>query len=466
MKKLRLVLALVLTLLVGQSVASPATLGYEVGRYTMGDGVLSAHWSSEVGAPLWYAPREFALPALSPAGLGDGGGFWQSRSTQVGFGLVGAGVVLTTADVQTRALRMDYLPRFRYHYDDYLQFAPAVAMVAMKALGVESESSWGRMTVAGGLSTGLMLSTVYVVKYGIGRLRPDGSTHNSFPSGHTAMAFTAASLLHKEYGWLSPWVSVASYTAATITGISRMLNNRHWLSDVVVGAGVGIVSTELGYLLTDKILRGRGRVRPVEQWEPVRVGRCPSFVSVGIQRNALLYDTERLERITRSGVGFTIEGAWFFNPQMGVGGAARVGRYADLVERGAVEGGRVDEPEALNNLALEGGLYLNHAIAPRLHLGAKMLAGVGRNHYLKNQIVDSEGNLLAVVEYDTGEHFTATVGASLRWVVADNLAVRAYADYNYVRTDYTITPTAGSLKTYSGYRHPLSFGVAVDAMLW
>ena len=50
--------------------------------------------------------------------------------------------------------------------------------------------------------------------------------------------------------------------------------------------------------------------------------------------------------------------------------------------------------------------------------------------------------------------------------MADNLAVRAFADYNYVRTDYTITPTSGSVEQYSGYRHPLSIGVAIDAMLW
>ena len=212
--------------------------------------------------------------------------FWNNRTVQVGLGLVGSGIVLSAADMQTRALRMDYIPKFRYKYDDYLQFSPAVAMVTMKALGVESRSSWERMILSDGLSTGLMLSTVYVVKYGLGRLRPDGTTHNSFPSGHTAMAFTSATMLHKEYGHLSPWVSIAGYSVATITGISRALNNRHWLSDIVVGAGVGILSTELGYLIADKLLGTRGLRLPVEEWEPVRVGRNPSFVGIGIAHNA------------------------------------------------------------------------------------------------------------------------------------------------------------------------------------
>lgn len=394
--------------------------------------------------------------------------FWQQRTVQMGCGLVGAGLVLSGVDLQTRTLRTDYLPTFRYHYDDYLQFAPAVAMVALKTFGVESRSSWARMVTSGALSTGVMLSAVYVVKYGLGRLRPDGSTYNSFPSGHTAMAFTSATLLHKEYGHLSPWVSIAGYTAATVTGISRMLNNRHWLSDVVVGAGVGILSTELGYFLADKIFGSRGLVRPVEEWEPVRVGRKPSYVGIGVAHNALIFDNESYERVTPSGVGFSIEGAWFVNPHLGVGGAFKVGRYANLVERTLLNEGSISEPRALNNVSLSAGLFYSHTFgaSERLMFGAKALMGVGRNHRLKNEIVDSSGATIATVEYDNGEHLTATAGVSLRWIVADNLGVRAYADYNYIRSDWHLTHANSTPKHHAAYLRPLTFGVAIDAMLW
>ena len=347
--------------------------------------------------------------------------FWNLRTTQVGLGLVGSGLVLSAADLQTRSLRGDYLPTFRYKYDDYLQFSPAVAMVAMKALGVESRSSWGRMVVSSGISTGLMLSTVYVVKYGLGRLRPDGSTYNSFPSGHTAMAFTSATMLHKEYGYLSPWVSIAGYSVATVTGISRALNNRHWLSDIVVGAGVGILSTELGYLIADRLFRDRGLVRPVDEWEPVRVGRKPSYVGVGIAHNVLLYDTDRYERVTPSGVGFSVEGAWFVTPKIGVGGVAKVGRYANIVERNVVAGGTVASPKALNSHSVALGLFLSQPLGvdERFHLGATALVGVAQNQSLKNSVVDGSGVEVATIEYSTTEHFTAVAGISLRRVVAD-----------------------------------------------
>ena len=397
--------------------------------------------------------------------------FWRLRTTQVGAGLVGAGIVLSAADLQTRALRTDYLPTFRYRYDDYLQFSPLALTYGLKLCGVEGRSSWERLALSNGLSAGIMLSTVYVVKYGLGRLRPDGTTHNSFPSGHTAMAFTAATILHKEYGvTVSPWWSVAGYSLATITGISRSLNNRHWLSDIVVGAGVGILSTELGYLITDKLLGSRGVVLPTEEWEPVRVGRNPSFVGIGIAHNALLYDHSRYDRLTPSSIGFSVEGAWFITPKVGVGALFKVGRYANLLEKGAVGEATVESPKPLNSISAMGGIYYNHPLAERLHLGGKVLAGISRNHYLKNELLGPDGAVVATLEHDDTEHLTATAGLSLRYVVADNLGLRLYADYNYIRTDYTITPVTPSATTettrHSAYQRPLTFGLAIDALLW
>ena len=60
------------------------------------------------------------------------------------------------------------------------------------------------------------------VKHSANVTRPDGSNNHSFPSGHTAMAFMAATMLHKEYGTTrSPWYSIGGYTVATATAVSR-----------------------------------------------------------------------------------------------------------------------------------------------------------------------------------------------------------------------------------------------------
>lgn len=157
------------------------------------------------------------------------------RMTFVAVPLIVGGLVMKPFDDDFRELRNDHARSFDYHYDDYVQYLPMATMFGMKAFGVRSRSSWGRMLVSDAFSAALMATAVNSLKYSCKVMRPDGSTRNTFPSGHTATAFMAATMLHKEYGHLSPWVSVGGYTVATLTGVSRQLNNRHWVSDVMVG---------------------------------------------------------------------------------------------------------------------------------------------------------------------------------------------------------------------------------------
>lgn len=162
-----------------------------------------------------------------------------------------------TIDSDIYTLRNDLIPGFSYHYDDYLQYAPAGVMVGLKAFGYEGRSSWGRMLASDAFSAAIMACAVNGVKYSVARLRPDGSRRNSFPSGHTATTFMTAAMLSKEYGWRSPWFSIGGYTVAAVTGISRIMNNRHWLTDVLAGAAIGIGSVHLGYYLADLIFKDR-----------------------------------------------------------------------------------------------------------------------------------------------------------------------------------------------------------------
>ena len=85
------------------------------------------------------------------------------------------------------------------------------------------------------------------IKYTSKVQRPDGSSYNAFPSGHTATAFMNAEFLYQEYKHISPWYGVVGYSLATSVGALRMLNNRHWLTDVCAGAGIGILSTKMAY---------------------------------------------------------------------------------------------------------------------------------------------------------------------------------------------------------------------------
>ncbi len=131
--------------------------------------------------------------------------------------------------------------------DDFSQWAPAASVFALDALGVESKNSLRDRSVILATSYLIMSGTVLSLKSITKIERPDGSSKNSFPSGHTATAFAGAEFLWQEYKDKSIWYGIAGYAVATGTGLFRIYNNRHWLTDVVAGAGIGILSTKIAY---------------------------------------------------------------------------------------------------------------------------------------------------------------------------------------------------------------------------
>lgn len=145
-----------------------------------------------------------------------------------------------------------------------LQYSPAGILYLMKIAGVESRSDWPHMLTAHGASIVTMTLITNITKYTVKRERPDGRAYNSYPSGHTATSFMCAHMLHKEYGeTVSPWIGVAGYGIAATTGLLRVVANRHWCSDVMGGAAIGIFSTELSYELTDILFGDYWLKRPI-----------------------------------------------------------------------------------------------------------------------------------------------------------------------------------------------------------
>jgi hypothetical protein len=146
-------------------------------------------------------------------------------------------------------------PHNRTSIDNYLQYAPALAVYGLNAAGIKGKHNFKDRTILYGMSMLISNSAVFSIKKFSGEQRPDGSDFYSFPSGHTANAFVAAEFMRQEYKDKSPWFGVAGYAVAVTTGYLRMYNNKHWFSDVVAGAGVGIASTRLAYWLYPMIQR-------------------------------------------------------------------------------------------------------------------------------------------------------------------------------------------------------------------
>ena len=219
------------------------------------------------------------------------------------------------------------LTDFKTGIDDYTQFFGPAMVVGLKLGGYEGRSDWPRLLASAGMSYAIMAGFVNGIKYTAKEMRPDGSTANSWPSGHTATSFVGATLRHKEYGLTrSPWWSVAGYGVATATGVMRVLNNRHWISDVMSGAGIGIISTELGYAFCDLMFKQKGLLRH----NLVLDSEKPSFFSIsmglGLGNKELNFDDqgETVSIKFRAATVVDAEGAYFFNKYVGVGGRLRV----------------------------------------------------------------------------------------------------------------------------------------------
>ena len=139
--------------------------------------------------------------------------------------------------------------------DDFSRYVPAVSVYALNAFGVKGKNNMRDRSVILATSTILTVGTVFGLKSITNVERPDGTSNDSFPSGHTAIAFAGAEFLYQEYKDKSIWYGVAGYAIAAGTGIFRMYNNRHWLTDVAAGAGIGILSTKIAYWMNPYITR-------------------------------------------------------------------------------------------------------------------------------------------------------------------------------------------------------------------
>ena len=131
--------------------------------------------------------------------------------------------------------------------DEYLRFLP-FAMGAALAFAVP-DAGWGRRGELL-LQTGTALVCTAALTKGLKLIvdspRPDASDSNSFPSGHCALAFAGAELVRIQHGWA--WGSAAYVCAIAVAGM-RLYNDAHWFSDVLAGAGTGILCAQLSRLI-------------------------------------------------------------------------------------------------------------------------------------------------------------------------------------------------------------------------
>ena len=424
--------------------------------------------------------------------------------TFTGIPIFVAGII---AKSEKHSFRQDYknqdarsrLIKYNFHstIDNYTQYAPFALAAALRFAGVRGRSDTWRFLANSAMSYALMALIVNPIKHTAKELRPDGSTHNSWPSGHTATAFVSATILHKEYGLTrSPWYSVAGYMVATATGVMRVLNNRHWVSDVLSGAGIGIISTELAYGLCDLIFKGK-HLKSNDREGISDISQHPSFfnISMGVgfgSRNFEFsgeemgftndkgeYENVKLKFATSTVVG--AEGAYFINKYLGFGGRLRVkstpikgwntlvnkesesvietikGMSNDNQKDWVQSAGLSIESDHITEFTADLGVYGNLPLNKHWALGAKLLGGRSiiqdlnvKAHFAGKQMAHYDAVHDAVTwgeNYDTKWDYLSMTGTNtLKWgtgvsityAYKSSFAWRLFADYDYTRKTYTL----------------------------
>ncbi|WP_052496182.1 phosphatase PAP2 family protein [Pedobacter lusitanus] len=393
-----------------------------------------------------------------------------------------------------REVRNRFIPDFRYRYDDYLQYAPAAAVVALNAFNVKGKHTPKRALISYAFSMGIMGAMVNGIKSTSKVERPDGSSNNSFPSGHTATAFMNATVLDKEYGQYGyPLIGIAGYAMATATALGRGLNNRHWITDVLAGAGVGIVSTELGYFVTDQIMKDRGMNARVKN-NPVPINHSPSFVELhagyAVTTSKKLTGTVHENIFNKDGFNLGLEGAWFMNKNFGIGGELAFTSFPLNSDKAYLD---PDIAQISNGLFTQAlgvkylniGPYFSLPLAHNWFITAKANAGISAGSTgnfilnIKPEYQKEFGTAeLPYIRYSPGTAASWSAGIGIQKRIGRNTAIKAYTTYfnsthkfdmdalNDMDNDghftYERLPEAYGKTKYNN----ITFGLGITAFIW
>lgn len=387
--------------------------------------------------------------------------FWKKDVVKIGFVptiFFGATAVTWNGREHILETRNRYLPEFANTFDDYLQYGPGVLAFGLKVSGVKGRNNMKRSlyNYAGSmLITGVFVNSL---KYTTKVMRPDGSSGNSWPSGHAATAFSNARFLDKEYGLVNPMYSMVGYGMAIMTGVGRSMNNRHWSPDILAGAGFGILSTNLAYFFIDKIYGNEGdNLSFLSKFES---NENPSFLSVKLGfsfSSKSILDFHRDGPNAKVGWEAGFEGAWFLNRNFGIGGEFTVTGYP--LDNNTIES--LGNPEvfetydmsytsnALGFMNVGVGPYYALHFSEKFNLMLKATAGysfgaIGKVEAKQNDetvyVPDNIINNMTVASFKPHSAFRWSVGTSFTYNLTDELGISLYTDYSQTRPTMMFTP--------------------------
>lgn len=342
-------------------------------------------------------------------------------------GFLATGILYNDNILDKHIVKLGSIASPRLGVANILQYSPAGILYAMKIAGVEGRSDWPRMITADGASIVLMTVMTNVVKHTVKRERPDGRAFNSFPSGHTATVFMCAQMLHKEYGeTLSPWISVGGYGIAATTGIFRVISNRHWCSDVMGGAALGIFSTELGYELTDILFGEQGLRKPlvvpdIEDMPQWKFGMYSDY-SIGSRVfTSHGYGNPNAKPACSIGIDATWK-PWYVGPTLRAG-------VTQMKWTGDDDIYLADKGSVADVYTFGAGLDVDIPVIDRISLNGQAIAGYSPKANSYSFFLDREMNQPLEWEIPAGMHCFANLGIEIRTSAFSSISFHGGIDY-------------------------------------
>lgn len=335
------------------------------------------------------------------------------------------------------------------HGADYLQYAPMALPWIMKIAGQPTRSGWGRMAVSQGIATALMAGTVYGLKHGVDSPRPDGTDSRSFPSGHSAWAFMGATMVAEELGWRSPWYTIGAYTLATGVAVERVVDRHHFPTDVVAGAGIGILATRLGYYFGDLLFDRQQldmRLRAMEPNHNFSYLSLETGLSLPLG-HVSLGDGRSIVRLPALMAGF--RGAAAFSDHWGL--ALDLG----LLSTPLIVDIRHDRTyiAPLHSLGAVLSPVYTYVCSNRVSLTAE--GGIGYYHNFRLNAIDN------AVEAGSGTMVgRINFGAIMRF--SNHFSARATVGYEMSRYDFTVHPSTAYHNPAAGHTSGISSALLVN----
>lgn len=327
------------------------------------------------------------------------------------------GILSIPKDRKFRNENLTPLKQYDCDMADYgVAFSPLAVTWGLKALGVKSRSKTKRMVTANLLGIAMSAGISTGLKSAIDSRRPNGEDKQSMPSGHATMAFASATILHREYGYISPWISVGGYTTATATQFLRLRHNAHWVTDIYMGAAIGTIATNLAYFITDKIYGEKAINRPQLTMEDIKrtikYNTRPSSVTL---LSGLEWGKEdKIHTSTTFVAG--LQYSHFFNKNLAVEGIWRMST-ASFYDNSQWMSGNIDRYH------LDASVKYSHLITPATRVSYRLFGG---------------GRYLGISQLDFDHEIKPEVGLGIGFDVINNekYAVGFSCDYAHAFSDW------------------------------